>query len=57
MWAISRVQKVRLFRWPSIFVPTKTNSRERLTPVTISGLVIGMSVRVMATFRSLGFRL
>ena len=54
---MSSVQKVRLFRWPSIFVPTKTNSRLRDTPVTISGLVMGISVRAMAALRILGFRL
>ena len=57
MWAMSNVQKVRLFRCPSIRVPTKTNSRERDTPVTISGFVMGMLVSVMAALRSLGFRL
>ena len=54
--ATSSVQKVRLLRCPSIRVPTKTNSRERDTPVTISGLVMGILVRFMASLRILGFR-
>ena len=57
IWAISSVQNVRLSRWPSIRVPTKTKSKDKLTPVTISGLVMGILVRLMTTLRILGFRL
>ena len=53
---MSSVQKVRLLRCLSRFVPTNTNSSDREIPVTISGLVMGMLVRLITVFRSRGFR-
>ena len=54
---MSSVQKFKDCLEPSMVLPTKMNSRERLTPVTISGLVMGMLVRLMTTLRIFGFML